>query len=193
MSLLCSENINVFGRNDVMTFFREKIWKKDHTFIIFQWLGVFTNGDICDRKGQGDSLTTLEGETKKLPYPKSIFFIIGFVFCERFNFLGMHSEWSWECSISVCEIVGFPRLSVIFSAAVQILYFTDKLMFDKDTATVLFHTFTTMVYFMCILGAILSDCFLGKFKTILYLSLVYTLGSVIVAFGAVPVLNFSGM
>lgn len=43
-----------------------------------------------------------------------------------------------------------------------------------------------MVYFTCIFGAILSDVWWGKFKTILYLSILYVIGSIIVAIGAVP-------
>lgn len=45
------------------------------------------------------------------------------------------------------------------------------------------------VYFLCIFGAIISDSWLGKFKTILYLSLVYVCGSVLVTLGAIPPLN----
>lgn len=63
-------------------------------------------------------------------------------------------------------------------------------MFDDDTATVLYHGFNTIVYFMCIFGAAISDSWLGKFKTILYISVVYAVGSFIVAIGAIPILHF---
>ena len=33
-----------------------------------------------------------EGGEKKLPYPKSVFFIISTEFCERFSFYGMKSK-----------------------------------------------------------------------------------------------------
>lgn len=36
--------------------------------------------------------TDVEGEPKKLPYPKSIGFIISNEFCERFCFYGMRSK-----------------------------------------------------------------------------------------------------
>lgn len=45
------------------------------------------------------------------------------------------------------------------------------------------------VYFLCVFGAILADSWLGKFKTILYLSIVYVCGSVMLTLGAVPPLN----
>ena len=72
------------------------------------------------------------------------------------------------------------------SAAVLVLYLTRKLDFDDDTATVLYHTFTTLVYFMCVIGAIIADSWLGKFRTILYLSIVYTIGSGCITLGAIP-------
>ena len=33
-----------------------------------------------------------DGEQKKYPYPKSVFFIISTEFCERFSFYGMKSK-----------------------------------------------------------------------------------------------------
>lgn len=72
------------------------------------------------------------------------------------------------------------------------LYLTRKLGYDDDVATIIYHTFTTLVYFMCVFGAILSDSWLGKFNTILYLSIVYAIGSLIVSLGAIPTLNLPG-
>lgn len=46
---------------------------------------------------------------------------------------------------------------------------------------------------MCIFGAIISDSWLGKFKTILILSVVYTAGSTVIAVGAIPTLNLPTM
>lgn len=68
------------------------------------------------------------------------------------------------------------------------LYLTRKIGYDDDLATIIYHTFTTLVYFMCMFGAILSDSWLGKFNTILYLSIVYAIGSLIVSLGAIPTL-----
>lgn len=73
------------------------------------------------------------------------------------------------------------------------LYFTQKLMYDDNTATVLYHAFSTMVYFMCVFGAIISDSWLGKFKTILILSVVYAFGNTIIALGAIPTLSLPTM
>jgi solute carrier family 15 oligopeptide transporter 1 len=96
-------------------------------------------------------------------YPKAIAFIISNEFCERFNYYGMRT--------------------------ILVLYLTIKLGYDDDTATVLFHIFTSLVYLFPLIGAILADSYLGKFRTILWLSCVYAAGSVLIAIGAVPVLN----
>lgn len=66
---------------------------------------------------------------------------------------------------------------------------TSKLNFDEQIATVYFHTFTMMIYFTSLFGGILSDVYLGKFKTILYLSIVYCFGSITMVIGAIPHLN----
>lgn len=46
-------------------------------------------------------------------------------------------------------------------------------------------------YFLCIFGGIISDVFVGKFNTILYLSIIYCIGSVILSVGSIPVIGFS--
>lgn len=75
---------------------------------------------------------------------------------------------------------------------VLVLYLSRKLLYDEDTATVIYHSFTTLVYFLCVVGAMIADSWLGKFRTILYLSMIYVLGSVILALGAIPPLHLPG-
>lgn len=78
---------------------------------------------------------------------------------------------------------------ILFSTAILVLYMTGKLNFNERTATVYFHTFTMMIYFTCVFGAFLSDVWLGKFKTILYFSIIYCFGSLIMVAGVIPHLN----
>ncbi|XP_052870615.1 peptide transporter family 1-like, partial [Anopheles cruzii] len=96
-------------------------------------------------------------------YPRSIFFIISNEFSERFNYYGMRT--------------------------VLALYLTQRLAYSADTATVIYHIFTSLAYFFPMMGAILADSWLGKFKTILYLSIVYCAGSTLIALGAIPPLQ----
>uniref|UniRef100_A0A3Q4AND7 Uncharacterized protein n=1 Tax=Mola mola TaxID=94237 RepID=A0A3Q4AND7_MOLML len=92
-------------------------------------------------------------------YPISIFFIVVNEFCERFSYYGMR--------------------------AVLVLYLKYFLGWDDDLATTIYHTFVALCYLTPILGAIIADSWLGKFKTIVYLSIVYTLGQVILAVSAI--------
>ncbi|XP_058460063.1 peptide transporter family 1 isoform X2 [Malaya genurostris] len=120
----------------------------------------------ADNKEKEDSsngnVADVEG-VSKLKYPRSIPFIISNEFCERFNYYGMRT--------------------------VLVLYLTRKLDYDDDTATVMYHSFTTLVYFMCIFGAIISDSWLGRFRTIWSLSIVYVCGSTLISIGAIPTLD----
>nr|XP_019945333.1 PREDICTED: solute carrier family 15 member 1-like [Paralichthys olivaceus] len=92
-------------------------------------------------------------------YPLSIFFIVVNEFCERFSYYGMR--------------------------AVLVLYFKYFLRWDEDLATSIYHTFVALCYLTPILGAIVADSWLGKFKTIIYLSVVYAIGQVTMAVSAI--------
>uniref|UniRef100_A0A8D2AVR9 Solute carrier family 15 member 2 n=1 Tax=Sciurus vulgaris TaxID=55149 RepID=A0A8D2AVR9_SCIVU len=96
-------------------------------------------------------------------YPLSIAFIVVNEFCERFSYYGMK--------------------------AVLTLYFLYFLHWNEDTSTSVYHAFSSLCYFTPILGAAIADSWLGKFKTIIYLSLVYVLGHVLKSLGAIPVLG----
>jgi solute carrier family 15 oligopeptide transporter 1 len=98
-------------------------------------------------------------EAKKYPYPKSVFIIISTEFCERFSFYGMKT--------------------------VLALFFKEVLNFDDDVSTLLYHAFTAICYFTPIFGAILADSFVGKFRTIFYISIIYAIGQIVLTIGAV--------
>lgn len=67
----------------------------------------------------------------------------------------------------------------------------NELNYSEDGATVLFHTFTMSMFLMCIFGGIISDVWLGKYNTILILSIVYAFGSSVVAISAIPTMDIS--
>lgn len=61
------------------------------------------------------------------------------------------------------------------------MYLTNILLYSESDAKVVYHTFTMLAYFFPVLGAIISDSLLGKFRTILYVSMIYAAGSVLLA------------
>ncbi|XP_076046258.1 solute carrier family 15 member 1-like isoform X2 [Oratosquilla oratoria] len=109
----------------------------------------------------GGPQTYSDGESlqEKLPYPKSVFFIIGNEFCERFSYYGMK--------------------------AILTLYLKYQLLYTEDDSTIIYHVWSMLCYFMPVVGAIVADTFLGKFRTIFYISLVYALGNIVLSIAAI--------
>jgi POT family proton-dependent oligopeptide transporter len=91
-------------------------------------------------------------------YPPQIKYIIGNEACERFSFYGMRT-------ILVVFMTEYLR-----SRSGELAPMTN------EEAKTWFHFFVSAVYFLPLFGAIISDALLGKYKTILYLSIVYCLG-----------------
>ncbi|HEX4607242.1 MAG TPA: MFS transporter [Urbifossiella sp.] len=98
--------------------------------------------------------------------PRQIAYIIGNEGCERFSFYGMRNI-----------LTQFLVSSALLFAATQEVSRTEK----EAAAKEVFHTFVLGVYFFPLLGGWLADRFLGKYRTILYLSLVYCVGQACLA------------
>lgn len=96
-------------------------------------------------------------------YPLSIAFIVVNEFCERFSYYGMK--------------------------AVLTLYFIYFLHWDDDLSTSIYHAFSGLCYFTPVFGAIIADSWLGKFKTIVYLSIIYVIGHIVKSVGAIPTIG----
>ncbi|KAL7030439.1 hypothetical protein ACKWTF_006658 [Chironomus riparius] len=118
---------------------------------------------VIVQKVENDGSNEAEGIIKKHKYPFSVFFIVSNEFCERFNYYGMRT--------------------------ILAIYLTQKLLYSDDVATILYHSFTTLVYFFCVFGAIIADSWWGKFNTIVWLSVVYVAGSSVLTLGSVEPWN----
>jgi POT family proton-dependent oligopeptide transporter len=106
-------------------------------------------------------MSQLAGESVS-QMPKGVPYIIGNEAAERFSFYGMKT------------------ILMVFMTK----YLMDELgqnAFTEPEAMVWYHNFTSAVYFFPILGAIISDVFWGKYKTIMNLSIVYCLGHLVLA------------
>ncbi len=91
--------------------------------------------------------------------PPGIPYIIGNEAAERFSFYGMKT--------------------ILLVFMVQYLHFMDGAggrALSSNEAVEYYHQFSSWVYFTPLLGALLADIFLGKYLTILLLSIVYCLG-----------------
>lgn len=96
--------------------------------------------------------------------PKGIFYIVGNEAAERFSYYGMRG------------ILVVFMTKYLMSSMGQEDHMTDA------QAMVWYHNFASAVYFFPLIGALISDIFWGKFKTILTLSILYCLGHLSLAF-----------
>lgn len=76
-------------------------------------------------------------------------------------------------------------------SAILVLYLNEKLGYNEDDASAIYHAFTMLVFFFCIPGGIIADVWLGKFKTILCFSIVYVFGCAAVLSSAFPNIGIS--
>lgn len=97
-------------------------------------------------------------------FPSSVYLILSMEFCERFCFYGLRT--------------------------VLYLYLTGYFDLDENDGTMYYHLFVMTAYCTPILGGILSDNYIGKFKTILYLSIIYVVGIIFLSVTSVP--NITG-
>ncbi|HWM23591.1 MAG TPA: POT family MFS transporter [Chthoniobacterales bacterium] len=96
--------------------------------------------------------------------PPGVPYIIGNEAAERFSFYGMRS------------------ILTVFMTAYLVNKMGELSPMGDAEARAWFATFVSAVYFLPILGAILAEGFLGKYNTILWLSIVYCLGHLALAF-----------
>jgi POT family proton-dependent oligopeptide transporter len=110
-------------------------------------------------------------QTAKARFPSQIKFIIGNEACERFSFYGMRN-------ILTIFVVDY----LLRNASPH----------EKLGGESVLHWFSMGVYFFPLLGGVLADRFWGKYRTVLWLSLVYTVGQLSLAFFIENKLAFYG-
>jgi POT family proton-dependent oligopeptide transporter len=94
-------------------------------------------------------------------FPRSVPYIIGNEAAERFNFYGMRAILVTFLVAQFFNPQNDPALSTVAEAQ----------------ANKLVHYFVSLSYFMPVLGALAADWFFGKYRVILYVSIVYCLGT----------------
>ncbi len=94
-------------------------------------------------------------ETDANKFPSQIKYIVGNEACERYSYYGMRS--------------------------ILTVFMIQVLLMQEAEATSTYHLFAGACYLFPLLGAFISDRIWGKYKTILYLSLVYCLGHAVLS------------
>lgn len=111
-------------------------------------------------------MSDIQKDKFKIGMPKSVPFIIGNEAAERFSFYGIRSIMSTFLVAQFFNPTHNPALQNMAEAK----------------SNELTHLFVTFAYFMPLVGGILADWFLGKYKVIFFLSIVYALGNLTLAF-----------
>ncbi len=110
-------------------------------------------------------MTGIQQEVKKTGMPKSMPYIIGSEIAERFSFYGLRSIMVTYMAVAFFN----PTLNPLLTA-------------ESDAkANEMSHLFVTLAYFMPMVGAIMADWFFGKYRVILFVSILYTLGHFILS------------
>lgn len=112
---------------------------------------------------------------KKTRMPEAVPYIIGNEAAERFSFYGIRSIMSTFLVAQFFNPAMNPMLQGIAEA--------------KSNEMV--HLFVTLAYFMPLVGGILADWFFGKYKVILYVSILYAMGNLVLAFSTHNLTFFS--
>jgi len=102
---------------------------------------------------------------KKSKYPRSIPFIIGNEAAERFSFYGMRSILVTFLVAQFYNPTHNPALTTVAEARA-----------NEST-----HFFVALAYSLPFVGGLVADWFTGKYKIILYISIVYCLGHLFLA------------
>lgn len=95
------------------------------------------------------------GSTSGTRFPTQIKYIVWNEACERYSYYGMRS--------------------------ILVIFLVSYFHMQNSDATADYHIFAGLCYLFPVLGAYISDRFLGKYKTIIYLSMLYVLGHAFLA------------
>ncbi|CAF4273543.1 unnamed protein product [Rotaria socialis] len=103
-----------------------------------------------------------------------------------------HPEKKFSLPLAAYTIIfveGCERFCYYGLKAVLLLYLMQFLRLSKDSATVGYHLFSFACYFTPTIGAILSDGYIGRYWTIVILSIIYLGGTLILTLTAIPALG----
>jgi proton-dependent oligopeptide transporter, POT family len=110
-------------------------------------------------------MSEIQSKVQKSGMPKAVPFIIGNEAAERFSFYGLRSIMSTFLVAQFFNPAMNPALQNVAEA--------------KSNEMV--HLFVTLAYFAPLIGGILADWFFGKYKVILYVSIIYAIGNLVLA------------
>jgi len=124
---------------------------------------IMKNNSDQDSKSNSNSMSldsTTESISEDTSWPIVTYFILFVEFCERFCYYGFRS--------------------------ILVIYIQEYFGFQEAKASQIYHLFGLLVYFFPIVGAVISDSYWGRFKTIWRFCVVYFIGLILLTISAVP-------
>jgi proton-dependent oligopeptide transporter, POT family len=123
---------------------------------------------VSDQKTRASEAVTIASKHEREHFPSQIKYIVGNEACERFSYYGM---------MGILE-----------------LYLAGQMAMGSEGATEVLHLFGAAVYFLPLLGGWIADRWLGRYWTILSLSVFYCLGhGTLALFGTTRAGLFTGL
>jgi POT family proton-dependent oligopeptide transporter len=110
-------------------------------------------------------MADIQNEVRNSGMPRSVPYIIGNEIAERFSFYGLRSIMVTYMAVAFFNPTLNPSLTAEADAK----------------ANEMSHLFVTLAYFMPLVGAIMADWFFGKYRVILFVSVLYTIGHLILS------------
>lgn len=117
----------------------------------------------------------IQNATVKTGMPRSVPYIIGNEIAERFSFYGLRSIMVTYMALTFFNPTLNPALTAEADAR----------------ANQMSHMFVFLAYFMPLLGGIMADWFFGKYRVILFVSILYTFGHFLLSVSGVNFTIFS--
>jgi len=121
--------------------------------------------DDYDIKEEKEKHDKDESQVATIPYPRQIFYIISMETCERFSYYGMNAI------LTIYLISLFKR------------NFSEEKA--NDVSTIFYHVYKFGCYASGLIGAAMADSYVGKYRTIFYIGIMYAIGQATLALGAV--------
>lgn len=128
-------------------------------------------------ESSGDDPTYLTApDPNETGWPRGVPYIIGNEACERFSYYGMRAI----LQIHMTALYAAKMIADKTAEAVQSSELENLAELQAQESV---HLFAAGVYAFPMIGAVIADRLLGKYRTILWLSIVYCLGHLVLAFG----------
>ena len=131
-------------------------------------MSIESNDDVTETASSGSKYLTAP-DPNETGWPKGVPYIIGNEACERFSYYGMRA---------ILQV----HMTALFAAQIIGDKTADAMQGAQLHAQETVHLFAAGVYAFPMIGAVVADRFLGKYWTILSLSIVYCLGHLVLAF-----------